>query len=62
MWIDTIQVYGFSNPDEWREANYFADNLEKSNIPFKWKVDTTCIRIIVADYVRGKLRIISEEK
>ena len=27
MWIDTTQVYGFSNPDEWREAENFAEKF-----------------------------------
>ena len=57
MWIDTTQVYGFSNPDEWREAEDFAENLRKSNVPFAWKEDTNCIRIIVTDYIRGKMNI-----
>lgn len=62
MWIDTTQVYGFNNPDEWREANDFADNLEKSNIPFQWKVDTTSIRIVVKDYIRAKMNIERKEE
>lgn len=55
MWIDTTQVYGFSNPDEWREAKDFAENLKKSNVPFLWKEDTNTIRVIVTDCVRGKM-------
>lgn len=61
MWIDTTQVYGFSNPDEWREANDFAENLKKSNIPFLWKEDTNSIRIIITDYIRGKMNIERKE-
>ena len=62
MWIDTTQVYGFSNPDEWREAEYFAENLRKSNVPFAWKEDTNTIRVIVTDYIRGKMNIERKEE
>lgn len=57
MWIDTTQVYGFSNPDEWRDAKDFAGNLKKSNVPFVWNEDTNTIRIIITDYIRGKMNI-----
>ena len=57
MWIDTTQVYGFSNPDEWREAENFAENLRKSGVPFSWNEDTNTIRIIITDYIRGKMNI-----
>ena len=55
MWIETTQVYGFSNPDEWRKADDFAENLRKSGVPFSWNEDTNTIRIIIADYVRGQM-------
>ena len=52
MWIETTQVYGFSNPEEFREASDFADDLKRSDVPFSWKEDTNTIRIIITDYVR----------
>lgn len=62
MWIDTTQVYGFNNPDEWREAENFAENLRKSGVPFSWNEDTNTIRIIITDYIRGKMNIERKEE
>ena len=61
MWIDTTQVYGFSNPEEFREASDFADDLKRSGVPFSWNEDTNAIRIIIADYIRGKMNIERKE-
>lgn len=55
MWLETTQVYGFSNPDEWRDANDLAKNLRKINVPFAWKEDANTIRVIVTNYMRAKM-------
>ena len=62
MWIDTTQVYGFSNPDEFREASDFADDLKRSGVPFSWNEDTNTIRIVITDYIRGKMNVERKEE